>query len=189
MDALAREFVSAIADGTCAPACGCRPRCPVLCSECTRALAHSAAVKPRVGRRASRVLSGHAAIRLRRCAVHVRPRGRLGVLGTLAQLCAPPRRRERPKRRSARRLKGSGWPSSMYGVSKLCESMYTRLLADELRPRSVAVNACCPGCERARTGSSPAARALGGAAQLQARPAALCAGAGEGTGWMGAIGS
>lgn len=47
------------------------------------------------------------------------------------------------------RLKGSGWPSSMYGVSKLCESMYTRILADELRARNITVNACCPGCERA----------------------------------------
>ena len=48
------------------------------------------------------------------------------------------------------RLEGSGWPSSMYGVSKVCEATYSRLLADELRPRTIAVNACCPGCASAQ---------------------------------------
>lgn len=43
------------------------------------------------------------------------------------------------------RLKGSGWPQSMYGVSKLCETAYTRVLAEELQPNGVTVNACCPG--------------------------------------------
>lgn len=33
----------------------------------------------------------------------------------------------------------------MYGVSKLCEATYTRLLAKELQARRIDVNACCPG--------------------------------------------
>ena len=38
-----------------------------------------------------------------------------------------------------------GWPGSMYGVSKLCETTYTRVLAQQCRDRGIAVNACCPG--------------------------------------------
>ncbi|BDA48368.1 Carbonyl reductase [NADPH] 1 [Coccomyxa sp. Obi] len=38
-----------------------------------------------------------------------------------------------------------GWPGSMYGVSKLCEATYSRVLAEQLKPRGVAVYACCPG--------------------------------------------
>jgi NAD(P)-dependent dehydrogenase (short-subunit alcohol dehydrogenase family) len=38
-----------------------------------------------------------------------------------------------------------GWPRSMYGVSKLAECQYSRILADELRPRRIAVAAVCPG--------------------------------------------
>ncbi len=38
-----------------------------------------------------------------------------------------------------------GWPASMYGVSKLCEATYSRVLAEQLKPRGVAVYACCPG--------------------------------------------
>eukprot|EP00193_Tetraselmis_chui_P005754 CAMPEP_0177768380 /NCGR_PEP_ID=MMETSP0491_2-20121128/9689_1 /TAXON_ID=63592 /ORGANISM="Tetraselmis chuii, Strain PLY429" /LENGTH=369 /DNA_ID=CAMNT_0019285181 /DNA_START=211 /DNA_END=1320 /DNA_ORIENTATION=+ len=38
-----------------------------------------------------------------------------------------------------------GWPNSMYGISKLLEGMYSRLLAKELSGRGVAVNVCCPG--------------------------------------------
>ena len=33
----------------------------------------------------------------------------------------------------------------MYGVSKLCESTYSRILAKELQPRHIMVSACCPG--------------------------------------------
>lgn len=33
----------------------------------------------------------------------------------------------------------------MYGVSKLCETSYTRILAEQLKPAGVMVNACCPG--------------------------------------------
>lgn len=43
------------------------------------------------------------------------------------------------------RLQGSGWPKSMYGVSKLCETAYTRVLAEQLKAAGVMVNACCPG--------------------------------------------
>lgn len=43
------------------------------------------------------------------------------------------------------RLKGSGWPKSMYGISKLCETTYTRVLAEQLKAKGVMVNACCPG--------------------------------------------
>eukprot|EP00877_Chromochloris_zofingiensis_P001753 jgi/Chrzof1/11579/Cz06g00270.t1 len=38
-----------------------------------------------------------------------------------------------------------GWPNSMYGVSKCLENAYTRLLAEELKPAGVMVNACHPG--------------------------------------------
>mmetsp|Transcript_22076 Transcript_22076/g.57519 ORF Transcript_22076/g.57519 Transcript_22076/m.57519 type:complete len:345 (-) Transcript_22076:443-1477(-) len=38
-----------------------------------------------------------------------------------------------------------GWPNSMYGVSKLLEGMYTRLLATELSSAGIMVNVCCPG--------------------------------------------
>lgn len=42
-----------------------------------------------------------------------------------------------------------GWPQSMYGVSKVLESAYTRVLAQQLHSRpdgkKVFVNACCPG--------------------------------------------
>jgi len=37
------------------------------------------------------------------------------------------------------------WPGSMYGISKLCEATYTKILAEKLKERSVDVNACCPG--------------------------------------------
>ncbi len=38
-----------------------------------------------------------------------------------------------------------GWPRSMYGVSKLCEATYTRVLAHQLESRGIMVNAVCPG--------------------------------------------
>lgn len=43
------------------------------------------------------------------------------------------------------RLGSSGWPKSMYGVSKLFETSYTRILAEQLKSAGVMVNACCPG--------------------------------------------
>jgi NAD(P)-dependent dehydrogenase (short-subunit alcohol dehydrogenase family) len=33
----------------------------------------------------------------------------------------------------------------MYGVSKLCEATYSRVLAQQLKERGVSVYACCPG--------------------------------------------
>lgn len=45
-----------------------------------------------------------------------------------------------------------GWPSSMYGVSKLLLSQYTQLLAKELQPAGVMVNAMCPGVSHAMSG-------------------------------------
>ena len=33
----------------------------------------------------------------------------------------------------------------MYGVSKLCETAYTRILAEQLKSKGATVNACCPG--------------------------------------------
>ncbi|GAX75856.1 hypothetical protein CEUSTIGMA_g3299.t1 [Chlamydomonas eustigma] len=38
-----------------------------------------------------------------------------------------------------------GWPNSMYGISKLLLTVYSRIEAKELEPRQVMVNACCPG--------------------------------------------
>ncbi|KXZ50606.1 hypothetical protein GPECTOR_15g289 [Gonium pectorale] len=38
-----------------------------------------------------------------------------------------------------------GWPSSMYGVSKLLVSLWTAQLAERLRGEGVMVNAMCPG--------------------------------------------
>ncbi|KAL0028741.1 hypothetical protein WJX79_003751 [Trebouxia sp. C0005] len=43
------------------------------------------------------------------------------------------------------KLGSSGWPKSMYGVSKLLETSYTRILAEQLKSAGVMVNACCPG--------------------------------------------
>ncbi|PNH06827.1 Carbonyl reductase [NADPH] 1 [Tetrabaena socialis] len=38
-----------------------------------------------------------------------------------------------------------GWPSSMYGISKLLLSLWTAQLAEQLRGKHVMVNAMCPG--------------------------------------------
>jgi carbonyl reductase 1 len=38
-----------------------------------------------------------------------------------------------------------GWPNSCYGVSKAALIAYTRILARELQPRGITVNAMCPG--------------------------------------------
>jgi carbonyl reductase 1 len=42
-------------------------------------------------------------------------------------------------------LRSLGWPRSMYGVSKLCEATWSRILASELASDSITVSACCPG--------------------------------------------
>ena len=38
-----------------------------------------------------------------------------------------------------------GFPGSMYGMSKLCESTYTRILGEQLQSQDISANACCPG--------------------------------------------
>lgn len=56
---------------------------------------------------------------------------------------------EFPKAIQDKSYKQYGWPSSMYGVSKLAECTYTRILHRQLENRpegqKVFVNACCPG--------------------------------------------
>lgn len=61
----------------------------------------------------------------------------------------------------------------MYGVSKLAECQYSRLLADELRPRRIAVTAVCPGGQHA--GAAPAAPTLLLICRLHAPTACLSA--------------
>jgi NAD(P)-dependent dehydrogenase (short-subunit alcohol dehydrogenase family) len=51
-----------------------------------------------------------------------------------------------------------GWPRSAYRVSKVALNALTRLLAQELKPRHVLVNAVCPGWVRTRMGGSSAPR-------------------------------
>jgi NAD(P)-dependent dehydrogenase (short-subunit alcohol dehydrogenase family) len=45
-----------------------------------------------------------------------------------------------------------GWPSSAYSVSKAGLNALTRVLAEELRPAHVRVNAVCPGWVRTDMG-------------------------------------
>lgn len=49
-----------------------------------------------------------------------------------------------------------GWPGSAYRVSKLGLNALTRLLAEELAPRRLLVNAVCPGWVRTRMGGERA---------------------------------
>lgn len=154
VDALAREFVGAIAGDKCAApgvASARAGRVPKRARTRTRALCCSDSM------RASTRCASSAAAPSYTCACVRCMSGPASALFCLASWLGCSRRRAdaRPERQSMRRLKGSGWPSSMYGVSKLCESMYTRVLADELRPRNVAVNACCPGCGRAGNMGQP----------------------------------
>jgi NAD(P)-dependent dehydrogenase (short-subunit alcohol dehydrogenase family) len=51
-----------------------------------------------------------------------------------------------------------GWPSSAYRVSKAAMNAYTRILAKELAPRGILVNAVCPGWVRTDMGGPSAAR-------------------------------
>jgi NAD(P)-dependent dehydrogenase (short-subunit alcohol dehydrogenase family) len=53
-----------------------------------------------------------------------------------------------------------GWPRSAYRVSKVALNALTRLLAQELKPRHVLVNAVCPGWVRTRMGGSSASRGV-----------------------------
>jgi NAD(P)-dependent dehydrogenase (short-subunit alcohol dehydrogenase family) len=53
-----------------------------------------------------------------------------------------------------------GWPGSAYRVSKLGLNALTRLLAEELKPRHLLVNAVCPGWVRTQMGGVHAARSV-----------------------------
>jgi NAD(P)-dependent dehydrogenase (short-subunit alcohol dehydrogenase family) len=60
-----------------------------------------------------------------------------------------------------------GWPSSAYRVSKAALNAYTRILARELAPRGIRVNAVCPGWVRTRMGGQAASRDIArGAASI-----------------------
>ncbi len=53
-----------------------------------------------------------------------------------------------------------GWPTSAYRVSKAALNAYVRLLAPELAPREILVNAVCPGWVRTDMGGAAAPREL-----------------------------
>jgi NAD(P)-dependent dehydrogenase (short-subunit alcohol dehydrogenase family) len=54
----------------------------------------------------------------------------------------------------------AGWPSSAYQVSKVGLNALTRVLARELAPRRVRVNAVCPGWVRTDMGGAGATRSV-----------------------------
>ncbi|MFN7701319.1 MAG: SDR family NAD(P)-dependent oxidoreductase [Deltaproteobacteria bacterium] len=53
-----------------------------------------------------------------------------------------------------------GWPRSAYRVSKIALNAWTRLYAEQMRPRDVHVNAVCPGWVRTRMGGAGASRSV-----------------------------
>ncbi len=53
-----------------------------------------------------------------------------------------------------------GWPSSAYRVSKAALNALARVLARDLAPRDIRVNAVCPGWVRTRMGGRSAPRSL-----------------------------
>jgi NAD(P)-dependent dehydrogenase (short-subunit alcohol dehydrogenase family) len=53
-----------------------------------------------------------------------------------------------------------GWPSNAYQISKVGLNAFTRLLARELAPTAIRVNAVCPGWVRTDMGGSSAPRSV-----------------------------
>jgi NAD(P)-dependent dehydrogenase (short-subunit alcohol dehydrogenase family) len=66
-----------------------------------------------------------------------------------------------------------GWPSSAYKVSKAALNALNRILAGELRPRRIRVNAVCPGWVRTRMGGPAASRSVEEGAESILRTALL----------------
>ena len=58
------------------------------------------------------------------------------------------------------RHREAGWPSSAYRLSKAGVNALTRILAAELAPRRIKVNAVCPGWVRTRMGGQSATRGI-----------------------------
>ncbi|HET7718200.1 MAG TPA: SDR family NAD(P)-dependent oxidoreductase [Bauldia sp.] len=58
------------------------------------------------------------------------------------------------------RYRQAGWPGSAYRVSKAGLNALTRILARDLAPRRIKVNAVCPGWVRTRMGGSSAPRSV-----------------------------
>ena len=54
----------------------------------------------------------------------------------------------------------AGWPGSAYRVSKAALNALTRILARDLAPRRIKVNAACPGWVRTRMGGQSATRGI-----------------------------
>jgi carbonyl reductase 1 len=59
-----------------------------------------------------------------------------------------------------RRHKERGWPSSGYRVSKIAMNALARILARELAPRKIRVNAVCPGWVQTDMGGAGATRTV-----------------------------
>jgi NAD(P)-dependent dehydrogenase (short-subunit alcohol dehydrogenase family) len=58
------------------------------------------------------------------------------------------------------RTGGTGWGTDAYGVSKAALNALTRVLAGELAPRQIRVNATCPGWVRTDLGGRGAPRSV-----------------------------